>query len=118
MVSSTLPVIRDCILISLGTIGVEVTSEAVLINNQIDAPTNIKVNAGSVAYVLSDEAVTYDVSGGGAINPLASDRAAWDALAYPTRHANDVDDEAGIHHSFGIMDTRYTTILETQIFGG
>ena len=33
--------------------------------------------------------------------PLQGDRAVWDALAYPTRHANDIDVSAGLHHTIG-----------------
>lgn len=33
--------------------------------------------------------------------PLQGDRAVWDAEVYPTRHANDIDTEDGIHHTLG-----------------
>ena len=33
--------------------------------------------------------------------PLLGDRSARDALNYPSKHANDIDNAAGIHHTLG-----------------
>lgn len=97
---SVLPLIQDCVLIALDTVGFEVTGGAVLTGNLTDAATTILVNTGGIAYVLADEGNTY--SGAGTVEPLASDRAAWDALGYAARHTNDADDSAtAIHHTLG-----------------
>lgn len=97
---TTLPLIQDCVLIAIGTIGFDITGEVVLAGNLTDAATAINVNADAIAYVLADEDNTY--SGTGTVEPLASDRAAWDALNYSTRHTNDIDDSPiAIHHTLG-----------------
>lgn len=95
------PLIQDCVLIIIGdTVAFEVTGNAIIANCLTDATTTIDVNAGGVAYVLGDEGNT--TSGAGSVEPLASDRAAWDALNYAARHTNDADDSAtSIHHTLG-----------------
>lgn len=99
MSDPTLPLVRNCILISTGTIGVVVNGKGVLIDNQFDASTNISVNAAAIAYVLNVEDVTY--GGAGTVEPLSGDRSVWDALGYQARHANDIDEAAGVHHTLG-----------------
>lgn len=51
---------------------------------------------GSAAIVTSG--VRMDVPIG---EPAQGDRSAWDAEVYPDRHANDIDDVNGIHHTIG-----------------
>lgn len=118
MVNVTYPLIRNCVLISLGTVGVEVTGNMVLVDNQIEAPTNIYVNSGGRAYVSSVEGITYD--GPGDVEPLAGDRSVWDALNYQSRHANDINAATGVHHALASLDGRYisTTLTDTHILVG
>ena len=104
---STAPLIQDCVLIIANgdTVGFEITGVAMVVNCLTDAPTKIYVNAGGLAYVLDDRGNSY--GGPGNVEPLASDRAAWDALAFQTRHANDIDAAAGVHHTQAALDARY-----------
>lgn len=97
----TLPLIQDCVLVIVDdTVGFEFVGNGVLMNCLTDADTLIEVSAGVTAYVLDDQGTTY--SGAGTVEPLASDRAAWDALLYPELHTDDVDDSTtSIHHTLG-----------------
>ena len=105
---TTAPLIQDCVLI-IGddTVGFEITGTALIVNNLTDAPTKIYVNAGGTAYVLDDRGNVY--GGSGTVEPLASDRAVWDALGFADRHANDIDVAAGIHHTQAALDARYSS---------
>lgn len=95
----TIPLIQDCVLIALDTVAFEVTGNAAIANCLTDAPTTVYVNSGT-AYVLDNEGNTY--GGGGTVEPFASDRSAFDALAYAARHTNDADvATTSIHHTLG-----------------
>lgn len=100
----TIPLIQDCVLIALDTVAFEVTGNAAIANCLTDAPTTVYVNSGT-AYVLDNEGNTY--GGSGTVEPFASDRAAFDALAYQTRHANDIDQTTGIHWTKTELDSLY-----------
>lgn len=106
---ATLPLIQDCVLVALDTVGFEVTGGVVIVNCLTDAVTSILVNAASIAYVMDDQGVTYDTSSGGIVEPLAGDRSAWDAAGYSTRHTNDIN--AGIHWTKAQLDATYGGIL-------
>lgn len=122
MSDPSFPLVRNCVLISTGTIGLEVSGKAALVDNQIEASTQVLVNASSVAYVLNDEGTTY--SGAGTVEPIAGDRSAWDALDYAARHTNDADNVAGIHHTLGTGATQAApgnhthALTDTHIFVG
>lgn len=104
---ATLPLVQDCVLIALDTVGFEVTGEAVIANCLTDAATSILVNSGGIAYVLDDQGNTY--SGAGTVEPLESDRSVWDALGYQARHTNDIN--SGIHWTKAQLDATYGGIL-------
>ena len=99
---TTQPLIIDCVLVATGTdaIGVDVTGSATLAHNLIAADTaEVRVRANSQADVIGNEYVTVDVQGNGVLNPIAGDRAVFDALDYQARHTNDIDNATGIHHT-------------------
>lgn len=113
---TTLPLIQDCVLIAIGTIGFDITGEVVLSGNLTDAATAINVNADSIAYVLGDEGVTY--SGTGTVEPLASDRAAWDTAVYFDRHASDISDATFTYHNDPAAPALSQVLTDGHIFVG
>lgn len=58
---------------------------------------DIQVDAGSAANVYACEYDTTNVSG--TLNAMQGDRAAWDTVNYPTRHAFDIADSTFIYHN-------------------
>lgn len=113
---TTLPLIQDCVLIAVGTIGFDITGEVVLAGNLTDAATAINVNADSIAYVLGNEGVTY--SGAGSVEPLASDRSVWNTGSYPDRHASDIDDATFTYHKDPAVQPLSNILTDGHIFVG
>lgn len=113
---TTLPLIQDCVLIAVGTIGFNITGEVVLAGNLTDAATAINVNADSIAYVLGDEGLTY--SGSGAVEPLASDRSAWNTGSYANRHASDISDSTYTYHNDPNNPALSPALTDGHIFVG
>lgn len=86
----------------------QATATSIMIRASDEA--NWEDNTGSLGWHLYNATVT--LGGGGIIthavrlnpvsgDPAQGDRSVWDALNYQTRHANDIDIAAGIHHTLG-----------------
>jgi hypothetical protein len=86
------------------------TGVVYLRHSEIDGTTRgINISAGGTLYTSASQ---YDPTGClGTIISEPGDRAAWDALAYQSLHANDIDEVTGIHHTLTELDTRYLAAL-------
>jgi hypothetical protein len=98
-----------------GAADVSVEGGAIILDADLDT---ISIAASGIAYVR-DVAYTTE-SGAGEIEPMQADRGAWDALAYQARHANDIDNAAGIHHTLTGLDAIYLrkALVSGHIFVG
>lgn len=117
------PLCLDCILTASGTASsaVRVNGIVRLVDNILSGGTqDILVQTGSTAQVEGNVLAASTLEGTGAIVPYYGDRSAFDALSYQARHANDIDDVAGIHHTFSAIDARYisTTLMDSHILVG
>ncbi len=85
-----------------GATDVAISGQAIIFDSEFDV---VQVDSGGIAYVRD---VAYTTQNGtGTIEPVQSDRAVFDALHYQLRHANDIDDAAGVHHTQSALDALY-----------
>ncbi len=108
------PVVIDCALFASGTdaIGLRAMTDTDALYTSSDATTDLFA-IGGVA--INTQGCDY-ATATGTINPNTGDRAVVDALAYPARHANDIDGAAGIHHTLAMLDARYASITPSTIW--
>jgi hypothetical protein len=89
------------ILIATGTgaTGVLVSGDAEILHvDQIDATTSIDIATGATAYVNGNRFDPTTVAGGGTLESLPGDRAAWDTTQNPDQHARDIQEDTYTYH--------------------
>lgn len=86
--------------IGVGAIGISVSGSCTIAHiDQITATTSIHIGAGSVCSAYSCQFDPTSITGGGVLESLSGDRAAWDTGGYPLRHASDIDDATFGYHN-------------------
>lgn len=98
----------NCIVEATGTsaYGVSLSLNTDLIGNVLSGATSdLAVISGATVNVYGNQYATTSISG--TLNALAGDRAVFNALAYQARHADDIDNVAGIHWTKTELDSLY-----------
>jgi len=95
------PLVRNTIITVQGTgaIGLRVSNTAYAFDVKNEADIGIQVETGGILRAHGAMTGSVTLVGTGAINPLYSDRSAWNTSTYPGRHAKDISDGVHIHHN-------------------
>lgn len=111
-----IPRVRHLSLVGSYGIGLYVEGEAYGLDSFIDdLTTDLSIAALATLYAHGIVYNTVDIDG--TIVALAGDRAAYDALNYPTRHTDDTDNPSGIHHTLSALDAMFLTPAEHSAIG-
>jgi hypothetical protein len=102
-------------------IGIRISADAI-IHNTTARGTVSDLTLQAAAALLADniDYTTSTLGAGATIEPLAGDRSVYDALDYQARHANDINDASGIHHTITALDVIYLhkALTSAHIFVG
>ena len=95
------PLVRDTLINvqGVGGIGLRVSNTAYAFDVKSEADVGVQVEDGGILRAHGVMIGSVALVGSGVINPLYSDRAAWNTSTYPGRHAKDVSDGIHLHHN-------------------
>lgn len=94
-----------------GAIGIYCSGDTTIAHvDSITATTSISVVSGATALVIGNQFDPTATAGAGTVEYQYGDRAVWDALNYQAKHANDIDNAAGIHWTKAELDSIYLAI--------
>lgn len=98
---TTVPLCFNCVLTATGTgsSAVRVSKTGTIADCLLNGQTqDLLVTDGATAQVNGNAYDVTTLQGSGIIDPFLGDRAAWDVLGYPDRHADDISTNAYTYH--------------------